>query len=46
MNQLVESVYDFHQKIFLNLFDKKLGELKSERIFAPLSKGSKKVKRI
>ena len=41
MNQLVESVYDFHQKTFLNLFDKKLGDSKSERIFAPLSKESK-----
>ena len=41
MNQLVESVCDFHQKIFLNLFHKKLGDSKSERIFAPLSKEGK-----
>ena len=46
MNQLVESVCVFYQKFFLNLFHKKLGDSKSERIFAPLSKESKKVKRI
>ena len=42
MNELVESVYDFHQKTFLNLFCKKLGDSKSERIFAAHSKESKK----
>ena len=46
MNQLSQNVWFWSRNFLLNLFHKKLGDSKSERIFAPLSKGSKKVKRI